>query len=492
MDKLQKKDLQVQNKLETAIQHLQKYQQGNRLFEKRFPKYVVGQKFVIPFQTLRIQNSDFCDCSFLSSIIRTNMSGSKYERCMFDSIDFENSNLQFSNLDECTIQSCNISGSNFSNCFMDHITFSGNTFMGSNFLKTCFRNCKIQGGKMLSSTLEFAEFQNTYFENLRLANLSMEYSEFNNVKMENLILPFAQLPFIFGGLDYVLSTNDNISISADMGNIKSISVDEYIHTFEDWKIFFYNRELYFPLANILLAQKKKEEALEAILSGIFMMINHSDYRMLKYLCKLAASHNSVSKSECKMLYKRIQELISKIPQTPAQQYNYEIHMNDIKNILVENPKSESRLYLSIKTDLLANEEQCLYHIVSFLEKFLDSSFWGLTTKTLSIRHNSPYEFIVIAVGTTYILSQIVESITNIFHNVRITGDDIIAIRNAKKNAIQNDDLDNQLKVAALQRENMEIKKLELEIEQLQAEINKNNIHTNITHNIKENEKIYLA
>ena len=167
-------------------------------------------------------------------------------------------------------------------------------------------------------------------------------------------------------------------------------------------------------------------------------------------------------------------------------------MNDIKNILVENPKSESRLYLSIKTDLLANEEQCLYHIVSFLEKFLDSSFWGLTTKTLSIRHNSPYEFIVIAVGTTYILSQIVESITNIFHNVRITGDDIIAIRNAKKNAIQNDDLDNQLKVAALQRENMEIKKLELEIEQLQAEINKNNIHTNITHNIKENEKIYLA
>ena len=39
---------------------------------------------------------------------------------------------------------------------------------------------------------------------------------------------------------------------------------------------------------------------------------------------------------------------------------------------------------------------------------------------------------------------------------------------------------------------MEIKKLELEIEQLQADIAKNNVHTNITHNIKENEKIYLA
>ena len=71
-------------------------------------------------------------------------------------------------------------------------------------------------------------------------------------------------------------------------------------------------------------------------------------------------------------------------------------------------------------------------------------------------------------------------------------DDIIGIRNAQKNGAQNDDLDNQLKAAALRKENMEIKKLELEIEQLQADIAKNNVHTNITHNIKENEKIYLA
>ena len=261
MQTLQKKNSQIQNKFETAVQHLQKYHQGNSLFDTRFPKYAVGQKFITPFQQLRIQNSSFCDCTFLSSLIRTNMSGSKYEKCVFDTIDFENSNLQFSNLNECTIRSCNISGSNFSNCFMDHITFNQNTFMGSNFLKTQLNNCKIQGGEMISSTLEFAEFRNTYFENLRLANLSMEYSEFNNVQMENVVLPFAQLPFIFGGLDYILLTNDNISISANMKDIKSISVDEYIQTFEDWKIFFYNRELYFPLANILLAQNKKEEAL---------------------------------------------------------------------------------------------------------------------------------------------------------------------------------------------------------------------------------------
>lgn len=486
------KNPEISNKFETAVENLKKYNQGNALLDTNFSRYTVGKPYTKPFNKLRIQNSDFRECQFLASIIRTNISGSRLEKCKFNTINLENSNLQFSSLYDCIFDSCNINGSNFSNCFMEKITFDNNSFMGSNFLRTQFKNCKIRGGDMLSSSLEFAEFQNTYFENLRLANLSMEYSEFNHVHMNHVILPFAQLPFIFGGLDYVISTRDNIAISANMGEIHSISVDEYIGSFEDWKIFFYNRELYFPLANILLAQGKKDEALEVILSGILMMINHSDYRMLKYLCKLAASHQSVSKTECKMLYSRIKELISLTVQNSAQQYSYEIHMNDIKNILVENPKSESRLYLSIQTNILSGNQPILYRLVRFMEELLDYSFFDLTAKTISIRHDSPYEIIVIAIGTIVLLNKILETVSNTLKNVRVTTDDIMTIRNITKNRAQNDDLDNQLKKAALQKEELEIKKLTLEIEQLQNEIRKSNVQTIITHNIKENDKIYIA
>lgn len=489
---LKAKKTEMQIKFDIAVENLKKYNQGAGLLETRFPKYAINQRYTKPLQKLRIQNSDFKDCIFDADLIRTNASGSKFENCTFSTNNFENSNIQFSNLYECEFRSCKINGSNFSNCFMDQVSFNENNFIGANFLRTQFKNCKIKGGEILSSSLEFAEFQNTYFENLRLANLSLEYSEFSNVKMEKVILPFAQLPFIFGGLDYILSTNDNITISANMKNITSISVDEYIQTFEDWKVFFYNRELYFPLANILLAQGKKEEALEAILSGILMMINHSDYRMLKYLCKLAASHESVSISECRMLYSRIQELISHMPHNPAQQYSYEIHINDIKNILVENPKAESRLYLSVQTNILMDNQNVLYRLVGFLEILFDCTFFRITTKTISIRHESPYEIIVTAIGAVYLLNKILEVISNTFKNIHITADDIIATRNITKNGIKNDDLDNQLKAVALQKEKMEIQKLQLEIEQIQAEIRKNNIETNITHNIKEREKIYLA
>lgn len=492
MQELQMNNLKMQNKFETAVENLKKYNQGSTLFSMNFPKYTIGKRYTEPLNKLRIQNSHFQDCYFPEPIIRTNASGSRFVKCRFEKIDLENSNLQFSSLQECIFDSCNINGSNFGNCFLDAVVFDDNTFIGSNFLRTQFINCRILGGEMLSSSLEFATFENTYFEDLRLANLSMEYSEFNHIQMKNVILPFAQLPFIFGGLDYIMSTKDRITISANMGKVHDISVDEYINTFEDWKIFLYDRELYFPLANILLAQGNKEQALETILSGIVMMINHSDYRMLKYLCKLVASHQSVSKSECKMLYSRIGELISLTIKNPSEQYSYEIHMNDIKNILVDNPKSESRLYLSIQTNILGDNQQLLYRLVSSIENILDCSIFELTTKTISIRHDSPYEIIIIAIGAIYVFNKILEIISNTLNNIKVTADDIMSIRDIEKNRAENDDLDHRLKATTLQKEELEIKKLLLEIEQLQIEIRKSKVHTNITHNIKENDKIYIT
>lgn len=68
----------------------------------------------------------------------------------------------------------------------------------------------------------------------------------------------------------------------------------------------------------------------------------------------------------------------------------------------------------------------------------------------------------------------------------------MSIRDIAKNRTENDDLDHLLKAATLQKEELEIKKLLLEIEQLQNEIRKSNVQTNITHNIKENDKIFIA
>ena len=170
MMNLETKNTEMLGKYETAVENLKKYNQGTSLFDTNFSRYTVGKDYTESLNRLRIQNSDFKNCKFLAPIIRTNASGSRLESCKFDSINLENSNLQFSSLFDCKFSYCNIEGSNFNNCFMEKVVFDTDSFMGSRFLRTQFVNCKILGGEMLSSSLEFAEFKNTYFENLRLAN----------------------------------------------------------------------------------------------------------------------------------------------------------------------------------------------------------------------------------------------------------------------------------------------------------------------------------
>lgn len=479
-------------KFSDAVENLIRYNQATNFFNLNFAKYAVGKHYDKPLEKLRVQNSDFRHCCFAAPIIRTNISGSHYSDCKFDNTGIQNSSLQFGTFENCQFRNCSIEGSNFSYSYMADVALNQNTLIGSSFLRTQFKNCIISGGEMLSSSLEFAEFQNTRFEDMRLANLSMEYSEFKDVHMDRVILPFAQIPFIFGGLDYILSTSDSVTISADMGSVQSISVDEYISTFNDWKIFLAHRELYFPLANILLAENRTTEALEVLLAGILTMINHYDFRMLKYLCKLAATHPGVTKEECKKLYLRIKELISARELDEEQQYKWTLHINDIRNILLDNPQNEAKLSLLLQTNILSGSERQLCEIIRALQLLADSPLFHFSTKAITIRHDSPFEIIIIAVGVIYAVREFSNLISQIIHNVKISIEDIATIQEVIQRKSKNDDLESELRELSAEKAKLEIEKLHLEIQEMQQNMVRNNVDIHITHNIDEHSKIYIA
>lgn len=492
-NEMQKINYTVDEKdFESAVSKLSKYNQGLSLLNQDYSKYAYGMRYTEPFQKLRIQNSNFENCTFRAAFERTNLSGSRLNNCTFEKIEIANSNFQYSNLKNCEIKDCTIEGSNFADCYLDNVSYSNNLFVGNNFSYTHFNKCNISGGELLSTSLEFSIFTDSTFRDLRLANLSMEYSEFDNVHMNNVILPFAQLPFIFNGLDYILNTNDKIAISANMKDCKSISVEEYVETFNDWKIFLFKKSLYFPLSNILLAEGNKEEALECILCGVIMTICNSDYRTLKYLCKLAAAHPCVSKSDCLKVYRRIKELIDSNLLNNEQYYNYMIHMQDIKNILVENPKCNPQLSVSLQTNILPEERKKLMYIVEFLDSIITKEYFGIDSKTISMKHNSPYEILLIVIGSIFILKEVTELIKTIISGIKVTTEDIISIRSICNYKSQSDKLDIEIKKATLEKERLEAEKLSLEIEQFQKEMQNAQVELQVTQNINEVNKIYIA
>ena len=123
---------------------------------------------------------------------------------------------------------------------------------------------------------------------------------------------------------------------------------------------------------------------------------------------------------------------------------------------------------------------------------MDSPIFNLTAKSITIRHDSPFEIIIMAVGALYALKKVTDLISQIIHNAKVSVEDLAIILNTVKNQEENDVLDNELKKTALEKEKLELQKLQLEIKEMEERIKKENIVINITHDINEEDKIYIA
>ena len=95
----------IQNSLnrnfDTALNNLKRYNQAPAFFDLRFAQYAEGQHYTEALERLRIQNSDFRRCSFSAPIIRTNISGSNYINCTFDTAEVQKSTTPVQALKHC-------------------------------------------------------------------------------------------------------------------------------------------------------------------------------------------------------------------------------------------------------------------------------------------------------------------------------------------------------------------------------------------------------
>ncbi len=102
----------------------------------------------------------------------------------------------------------------------------------------------------------------------------------------------------------------------------------------------------------------------------------------------------------------------------------------------------------------------------------DSPIFCLTAKTITIRHDSPFEIIIIAVGALYVLKKLTELISQVIHNVKVSVEDLTSVANSIKNQEENNALDNELKKLTVEKEKLELQKLQLEIKEMEQRIEK--------------------
>lgn len=346
-------------------------------------------KYTGNYTAKSIKRTQLTNCIFQSATFDdAAVTGSIFQGCNFSHCSMKKADFEFCNFDNCDF---------FNNPFEDE-SFNNSTFYSSKFINSPFTSCTLTGvhfktalfshSDIIHCTLEGAVFEDCTFKNMDLSQLNMEYIELKNVHMEKVLLPFSQIPYIFGGIKYIKNTLDDVWLTADGSYY--ITKEEYLNA--GLKLlceYFEVQESHFPLANIYLGLEEIAKAYKHLQLGIQQCVIMKDFRMLKYFCKLAAQSSVFTYKQLNSMYALIQKYFPQDTLSNQQLYSYSKHIGEIKTILFSK-HNIPRMTFSIRTNIEPDNFQTLSNFLEKIFLFKTRICSNKHTAQLILAQNSPF------------------------------------------------------------------------------------------------------
>lgn len=408
----------------------------------------------------RISHNYFSNCTFdNASLKRVAGAGSIFRNTDFFKTDLSRATFQSSTFEACSFSQCDLDGCNMSECYFQDTDWRDCIHGPSNMSSAHLNGCsfiKTKPGNLAEAVLE-----DVYLEGIRLANMNLEFAEFKKISTKDVILPFSQLPYIFGGIQYLVKTSDNVRVSSHINHFNSISPDEYLSALKDMEIFYSHQREYFPLAGILLTFQRYEEAIAAILCGIGEAALQRDFRMCKYYCKLITNIGCFPREILTRLYQAICQAAPVQALTRAQYYQYLQYIYEIRSMLIDNPNQHPHAIVRLETGICETNISQTAFLLSALDQLLHLNGVSLVQPSISISHNSPEIFIVNLCGAPISILVAAALILDMVSGVcKIYNDIAKAILNTQMIAQNHRNA---------KREDLETRKLSAEVAKLEAE-----------------------
>lgn len=416
----------------------------------------VGATFSGDYSLGRISHNYFSSCYFVHALLRNIAgTGSIFKDTHFFESDLSQSTFQSTTFELCRFEGCDLNGCNMSDCVFQDTIWDRCLNGAANMSSALLRNCTFLETK--PGNLAEAVLQDVILENVRLTNINVEFSVFERLRTKNTVLPFSQLPYIFGGLQYLLHTSDDVRVSSHINSSDSISIDEYYSVLKDMEIFYSHQREYFPLANILIAFQRWDEALSATLWGLKEAALQRDFRMCKYYCKLITMNGHFPKETLAVLYSAICESAPVHELSAAQYHQYLKHIPEIRSMLIENPNQHPHALLRIETQINERDTAQTGVLLSSMDQLLHLKGSNLALPSITISHNSPEIFVISLCGLPLNILAVGAFILSAIYGV-CKGYNYVA--------------DAILKTQEIAKNHREAKRSELETRKLTAEVSK--------------------
>lgn len=356
----------------------------------------------------------FSDCTFNNIIFNsTGFTGSIFKNCFFNS-----GNLDFTIFDECLFIDCSFFGYNL----------KGTSFCKSEFIRTKFRNvtmhacfmtdCLFNIGefedcRIVDIIWENAKFNSWEFNKVQLENLNFEFTYFKDVHFNDTMLPFASIPYIFKGLEYLCTTDDCVFIKSIHPKYErhKMPKEDYFSLIPELIVFYEATTNYFPLANLYFYCGQKEKGVQAIKSGLQFWFNLRNYKLMYYLCELVDVYK-LTIEERKEVYKTIENSNQYLQRGCESEFQerWNTYFLRMRDCLLNSQNSPSAS-IEFLTNIEHNDFQKL---VSFIKCFEENFIPENSYYKLEIRHNSPFDIIYNIVSDEQTIFRLVLDAITIF------------------------------------------------------------------------------
>lgn len=293
------------------------------------------------------------ECNYAKACV----TGSIFRFCKFVDCSLYQADFEFCEFYDCEFQCEAVLGASFNNSSFINTKFIGVNFQSCTFTGALFQTCLFDRGQISVCTLENALFRDCDFEGIDYRNLNMDYIELDTPHMNDAVLPLDQIPFMFGALQYLMTTKDAVSISE--GNKGRMTPTRFFEKVVPLLCTHFEKsKQFFPLANIYYAIGDNKKANKAIKDGLITCMAIRDFRMLKYFCKLIAYSGVYQPSALHNLYNNY--ICRLYPQNSANLDipNYAHHILEIKSLLFGTAKRAS-IRVAMKTDILLSDNHKL-------------------------------------------------------------------------------------------------------------------------------------
>lgn len=320
-----------------------------------------------------------------SNFNQASVTGSVFNHCKFINCLMEMTDFEFCDFKHCEMYSKQKTSASFNNSTFYESEFNNMVFDSALLTGTYFQRCVFNHVKISYTTMENAIFQDCTFQDVDLQNLNMDYIELLTPSMKNVILPMAQIPYMFGCLQYLMTTEDDVIIAGT--NSKPLTKQEYLSEVVPLlKDYFIKKGEYFPVANIYIAQGNGPVAFNYLIDGMAKSITQRDFRMIKFYCKLISNNEIFPK---KVLHDFYHKLCRLLPVDNMEAMSYIKNMGEIKYLLFDKTQ-KSTLHFTFLTNFYSNEIEKIACVIGRLFKItkMNTSMYPNDVE-IKLSENSP-------------------------------------------------------------------------------------------------------